>query len=221
MEYWSDDMSSEYDDAIYDRQRREVDQEGEYVSSKSNRVEPLGYNIMHWIKGAVSKLTGINPTEQVKKDVGFNVDDTKERAMLNDVDAVNNEWYQGKDLEYLCALNNNVIDSSKLLGTGYKVEQLLNGFTGNGSTTIIKGVNYDLLGKQGNLLLLDLLMRKKGGIKYKCQQEQNIVSSNNVDSEYAQSMAYRGYIAKDKFSSVSNNNMPCMVGEDIGLVGVN
>ena len=69
MEYWSDDMSSEYDDAIYDRQRREVDQEGEYVSSKSNRVEPLGYNIMHWIKGAVSKLTGINPTEQVKKDV--------------------------------------------------------------------------------------------------------------------------------------------------------
>jgi len=148
MEYWSDDMSSEYDDAIYDRQRREVDQEGEYVSSKSNRVEPLGYNIMHWIKGAVSKLTGINPTEQVKKDVGFNVDDTKERAMLNDVDAVNNEWYQGKDLEYLCALNNNVIDSSKLLGTGYKVEQLLNGFTGNGSTTIIKGVNYDLLGKQ-------------------------------------------------------------------------
>lgn len=216
-------------------------------SSASSGLKPIGYNMVNLIKGVVSKLTGISPINQVKKNVGFNVDDVQEKTTLNNVDdGVNDNIMSNAgditalpidNVINLLKSNINKVELSKVfnpmnyinwfidgtsMNAGQIVDSGMNSSTNNASS--INAVSYELLDKQGNLLLLYVLMRKKNGEKYKCQQEQKVESSNNLDNEYAQSLAYRGYVTKDKLSSVLNNNMTCMVGEDIedmGLVGVN
>ncbi|WP_342269617.1 hypothetical protein [Rickettsia endosymbiont of Orchestes rusci] len=51
-----------------------------------------------------------------------------------------------------------------------------------------------MLDKQGNLLLLDLLIRKKNGVKYNNQKA--MMESREVDTEYAHRLAYSSYVPR-------------------------
>ncbi|MFP3012754.1 MAG: ankyrin repeat domain-containing protein [Rickettsia sp.] len=150
-------------------------------SSSGDALIPLGYNIAKWVCSSISKLKYLNLVQQIKR--WFSNDES--RIDEGRLDIPNNLEYENSEI---LKLNQDV-----LYGKLLKIEdqQKLMFIANNESVSNV--VNYDLLDAHGNLLLLNLLIRKKNGVKYK---QADVMISNDSDIAYAQSLAYVAYAPK-------------------------
>nr|WP_253307709.1 hypothetical protein [Rickettsia endosymbiont of Ceutorhynchus assimilis] len=211
---------------------RENDSQNLYSASgaASSKPMPTVYNAVKWVGGGIGTiLYYLNPVEQIKH--WFNKDESRADEQIIDItnksEQSNNQPEDNKvkakstlrKLQQKVKIpeeqyRNEEGQYKKYEGvTLYNSTKISNRFIGN-EASIGDVVNYDLLDMQGNLLLLDLLVRKKNGVKY---NNNGVVIKNNIDDEYAQSLAYSAYIFKAQLpSNISyiNNNT-----EDVGLLG--
>lgn len=158
---------------------------------------PVNY-VCNLLKETILKLKNLNPVDQIKS--LFNMNDERVQIKILDFDVLGNSLYHDNDL---FELSESCVDTNMLLGTGYKEKQIshrLIDYTDN----INNVANSDLLAQQSTLLLLDLLVRKKSGVKYN-NKEAIVMSNNDTNSEYAQSLAYSAYLLEDN-DTVPNNN---------------
>ncbi|MFP3012648.1 MAG: hypothetical protein ACEY3D_06980 [Rickettsia sp.] len=92
--------------------------------------------------------------------------------------------------ETVDAKNDTADQGSRWVNSNINLTNLSNGFIGN-NTYQDQVFDYSSLDFQGNLLLLDLLIRTRSGVKYNSQKA--MMKSREVDTEYAQSLAYNAY----------------------------
>lgn len=191
----------------------------------SSKPMPTVYNAVKWVgDGIRTILYYLNPVEQINP--WFNKDESRVDEQVIDItnksEQSNNQLEDNK-VKAKSALRklqqkvtipeeqyrNEEGQYKKYEGvTLYSSSKISNRFIGN-EASIGDVVNYDLLGMQGNLLLLDLLVRKKNGVKY----NNGVVIKNNIGDEYAQSLAYSAYILPSNMSYINNDT------EDVGLLG--
>ncbi|MCC8418595.1 MAG: hypothetical protein LN590_03265 [Rickettsia endosymbiont of Glossina mortisans submortisans] len=114
-----------------------------------------------------------------------------------------------EDLSYLHETvdtnNDTAYQVSSWVNSGINLINLSNGFIGN-NTYQDQVFDYSSLDFQGNLLLLNLLMHQKNGIKYNYGNK--TIITNDLNAEYDQNLAYSSYIPNAEETK-----------EDIGLLG--
>lgn len=99
-----------------------------------------------------------------------------------------------KELSYwdetIDAKNDTAYQVSRGVNNSLNLTNLSNGFIGN-NTYQDQIFDYNSLDFQGNLLLLNLLMHKKNGVKY--NHGNKSIITNDLNTEYAQNLAYNAY----------------------------
>lgn len=119
---------------------------------------------------------------------------------LNPVNKIS-QWFNKRDnniyKEDSINLENNVISTMELLNIplAHTEWSSISKTLISDESPIADGVlfNSSLFCNNNNLLLLDLIIRWKSGVKY---EQGNLIVNKNLDSEYAQSLAYKNQLFK-------------------------